>query len=95
MPDLCDGRPCAGTGCSHEQAFAELVAFDQAHGHYDLNTPAAGPICPPGVHSMFDPCPGGCANDEESCEQCGDECSEMSDGLCCDCARDIRGADHE
>lgn len=24
-----------------------------------------GPECPPGVHSLFDPCPGGCLNDED------------------------------
>lgn len=29
----------------------------------DLSTPLDGPECPPGVHSMFDFCPGGCATD--------------------------------
>lgn len=31
----------------------------------DLSTPPDGPECPPGLHSMFDPCPGGCLNDDE------------------------------
>lgn len=31
----------------------------------DLSTPLDGPECPPGVHSMFDFCPGGCTTTEE------------------------------
>lgn len=31
-----------------------------------LSTPPDGPECPPGVHSLFDPCPGGCLNDDEA-----------------------------
>ncbi|WP_432112828.1 hypothetical protein [Streptomyces sp. S1] len=36
--------------------------------YLDATDPAApgspdGPECPPGIHSIFDPCPGGCLND--------------------------------
>jgi hypothetical protein len=39
LTDPCAGRPCAGTGCAHEQSFAELVAHDQALGLYAPATP--------------------------------------------------------
>lgn len=33
--DPCDdGRPCAGTGCTHEQAHADLVQLTEEHGLY-------------------------------------------------------------
>ena len=35
----------------------------------DLSTPPDGPECPPGVHSMFDPCPGGCLNDFDEIDE--------------------------
>lgn len=38
---------------------------DPAAHRRDLSTPPDGPECPPGVHSMFDPCPGGCLNDDD------------------------------
>lgn len=40
-PEPCDGRPCAGTGCSHEQAAAALTAHDEAAGLYTAPAPAA------------------------------------------------------
>jgi len=45
VPDEpCTGRPCAGTGCSHERAFTNLVAHDQAAGLYtDGSSPAQRP----------------------------------------------------
>lgn len=41
QPEPCDGRPCAGTGCSHEQAAAALTAHDEAAGLYTAPAPAA------------------------------------------------------
>jgi hypothetical protein len=67
-PEPCAGRPCTGTGCSHEHAAIELTA----HVHVDatFNKPAATEAtqpreCPPGVHSLFDPCPGDCTEPVE------------------------------
>lgn len=37
----------------------------------DLSTPLDGPECPPGVHSMFDFCPGGCLNEDTTEEERG------------------------
>lgn len=59
----CTGRPCTGTGCSHEHAAIELTA--RVHVDATFNKPAATEAtqpreCPPGTHSLFDPCPGDC-----------------------------------
>lgn len=43
----------------------------------DRSTPPDGPECPPGYHSIFDPCPGGCLEDEPD-----DDCCLRGD---CDC----------
>lgn len=40
-------------------------------GPRDLSTPPDGPECPPGVHSMFDFCPGGCLNEATTEEEHG------------------------
>jgi hypothetical protein len=37
----------------------------------DLSTPLDGPECPPGVHSAFDFCPGGCLNEATTEEEHG------------------------
>lgn len=60
----------------------------------DLSTPPDGPKCPPGVHSIFDPCPGGCTlayDDEEECTGCGVRQDYL--GPCEDCeAKDADAA---
>ncbi|MDN3244123.1 hypothetical protein [Streptomyces sp. ZSW22] len=40
-PEPCDGRPCTGTGCSHELAAAALTAHDHDAGLYTAPTLAA------------------------------------------------------
>ncbi|WP_322501796.1 hypothetical protein TR631_33740 [Streptomyces rochei] len=40
-PEPCDGRPCTGTGCSHELAAAALTAHDHGAGLYAGPAPAA------------------------------------------------------
>lgn len=40
-PEPCDGRSCAGTGCSHELAAAALTTHDHDAGLYTAPTPAA------------------------------------------------------
>lgn len=34
-PEPCEGRVCAGSGCSHEQAANELIALTEELGLYD------------------------------------------------------------
>lgn len=52
----------------------------------DLSTPPDGPECPPGTHSMFDPCPGGCLNEDDEGVPY-DDCvtGDMEHWLNCEC----------
>ena len=43
-----------------------------------------GPECPPGYHSIFDPCPGGCLNDDEPDPDPADGCGYHQEGQDCE-----------
>lgn len=60
-------------GCRFHGVLAGFLADRRETGTYRVIEPDAPPPgragvsrpeCPPGVHSMFDPCPGGCLSDE-------------------------------
>lgn len=57
--------------CPQHGLLAGLARDRMETGTYrvDLSTPPDGPECPPGVHSMFDPCPGGCLNDDDEIDE--------------------------
>ncbi|ALO12911.1 hypothetical protein AQF52_7325 [Streptomyces venezuelae] len=53
--------------CPYHGVLAPMLPDRTDTGMYrvvNLSTPLDGPECPPGVHSMFDPCPGGCLGNE-------------------------------
>lgn len=47
------------------------------------SAPLDGPECPPGVHSMFDFCPGGCLSDDEPEYDPRDGCGYLEEGRDC------------
>lgn len=62
---------------AHKDAEAEVwgeVLYDDSdrdvYGRPDLSTSLDGPERPPGVHSIFDPCPGGWADDDTPAARC-------------------------
>ena len=65
------GDLCAMCTRPPERVFP-LDRAEEIHREVEAMPPAQGPECPPGVHSMFDFCPGGCLN-EESLEERLDE----------------------
>lgn len=81
--DTPTGAWMPNAGCHFHGLLAGYVPPRTDTGTYrvDLSTPPDGPECPPGVHSMFDPCPGGCMEDlpEEECTGCGDGLAPCED----------------
>lgn len=73
-----DERWMPHAGCRYHGV---LGAPRQDTGQYRVVLPTDDDQCPEGLHSMFDPCPGGCLNEDDVTP----DCCGQPDG-CCGCS---------